>query len=293
MDYILFHKGPLPSHLNKCINSILSVDQNAKVHLITDQLLKNQIINIANTNDYGEISFMTDFKKDLENNNFGDNPLWLTSLERVFYIEKYIRDLNINQFVHFDNDVVLFESFDAIKNKSNLNKDGFYLTPLNQENMVFGYSYINSDKAFFEVCLKTKEILENYKYYSNKFNQNKQLNEMKIMSIIHRENNDLIEKLDILPYGNKSFIFDPASYGQFLGGTHKKPKTFFRNNFATQAHSVGAELISNRIVVKFKNHEPTVESEIGDVSKLINLHIHSKKLNKFLPNNYKSYLPTF
>ena len=40
----------------------------------------------------------------------------LTSLERVFYIEKYIRDLNINQFVHFDNDVVLFESFDAIKN---------------------------------------------------------------------------------------------------------------------------------------------------------------------------------
>ena len=93
--------------------------------------------------------------------------------------------------------------------------------------MVFGYSYINSNKIFSEVCFKTREVVENYEFFSNKFNQNKQLNEMKILSIIKSENNELIEPLDILPYGNKSIIFDPASYGQFLGGTHKKPKLFF------------------------------------------------------------------
>ena len=73
----------------------------------------------------------------------------------------------------------------------------------------------------------------------------------------------------------------------FLVAHIKNQKLFFRNNFATQAHSVGAELISKRIVVKFKNQVPFVKSEIGEESKLANLHIHSKKLNKFLPKNYK------
>ena len=116
---------------------------------------------------------------------------------------------------------------------------------------------------------------------------------MKIMSIIDRDNKNLIQSLDILPYGGKKLIFDPASYGQYLGGTHKKPKTFFRDNFATQAHYVGAELISKRITVKFKKNIPVVTSDLGDVSKLINLHIHSKKLKKFLPKVYKNYVSTF
>ena len=55
-----------------------------------------------------------------KNNNMFENPLWLTSLERIFYIEYYLKDTNINEFVHFDNDVVLFESFEAIKNNSHI-----------------------------------------------------------------------------------------------------------------------------------------------------------------------------
>ena len=293
MDYILFNKGVLPEYLNICINSILSVDKNAIIHLITDQKTQKQNINIVNTNDYEELEFMKDFVINLKNNDMFENPLWLTSLERIFYIENYLKDTNINEFVHFDNDVVLFESFEAIKNNSTFNEQGFHLTPLNIENMVFGYSYMNSKQDFSKVSSKAKEIIKNYKHYSNKFNQNKPLNEMKIMSIINRTDKDLIKSLDILPYGDKKLIFDPASYGQYLGGTHRKPKTFFRNNFATQAHYVGAELISRRISVKFKKNIPIVTSELGDVSKLINLHIHSKNLKKFLPNVYKNYISTF
>tara|TARA_Y100000992_G_C21250769_1_gene485746 strand:- start:570 stop:1451 length:882 start_codon:yes stop_codon:yes gene_type:complete len=293
MDYILFNKGILPGYLHICINSILSVDKNAIVHLITDQETQKQNINIINLNDYKEPEFMKEFITNLKQNDMFDNPLWLTSLERIFYIENYIKENNINEFVHFDNDVVLFESFETLKNVSKFDDQGFYLTPLNSENMVFGYSYVNSNEDFFQVSSKAKKIIENYKYYSNKFNQNKPLNEMKIMSIIDRDNKNLIKSLDILPYGDKKLIFDPASYGQYLGGTHKKPKTFFRDNFATQAHYVGAELISKRITVKFKKNIPVVTSDLGDVSKLINLHIHSKKLKKFLPKVYKNYVSTF
>ena len=36
MDYILYHKGLHPQHLSYCINSILSTDEDSKVHLITN-----------------------------------------------------------------------------------------------------------------------------------------------------------------------------------------------------------------------------------------------------------------
>ena len=111
MDYILFNKGILPGYLHICINSILSVDKNAIVHLITDQETQKQNINIINLNDYKEPEFMKEFITNLKQNDMFDNPLWLTSLERIFYIENYIKENNINEFVHFDNDVVLFESF--------------------------------------------------------------------------------------------------------------------------------------------------------------------------------------
>ena len=86
MDYILFNKGVLPEYLNVCINSILSVDKNAIIHLITDQKTQKQNINIVNTNDYEELGFMKDFVINLKKNNMFENPLWLTSLERIFYI---------------------------------------------------------------------------------------------------------------------------------------------------------------------------------------------------------------
>ena len=142
------------------------------------------------------------------------------------YIENYIKDTNINEFVHFDNDVVLFESFEAIKNNSTFNEQGFHLNSPKHRKYGFYYSYMNSKQDFSKVSSKAKEIIKNYKHYSNKFNQNKPLNEIKIMSIINRTDKDLIKSLDILPYGDKKLIFDPASYGQYLGGTHRKPKLF-------------------------------------------------------------------
>ena len=50
MDYILFNKGVLPEYLNICINSILSVDKNAIIHLITDQKTQKHVYHeVSNT----------------------------------------------------------------------------------------------------------------------------------------------------------------------------------------------------------------------------------------------------
>ena len=134
---------------------------------------------------------------------------------------------------------------------------------------------------------KIRNVAENLKDYQFKYNKNKVLNEMRILSIISNENDGLISELETLPYGQDDVIFDPASYGQFLGGTHQKPKRFYRINFATQQHTVGTEIISKRIKTKFVNSTPYVVSELGDKVELVNLHIHSKELQKFKPKMYR------
>ena len=290
MDYILYHKGLHPQHLSYCINSILSTDEDSKVHLITNIKKKIKGVNVVDIKDFKEYSFTSNYKKDLRDFGRSENPLWITSLERIFYINEYIKIKNINKFVHFDNDVILYQPFSKVDSYFINRENTINITPLNSENMVFGYSYVNSINKYEVLAEEIKEIVINHDFYKNKYNQNKPLNEMKIISIAKRKNPNLINELDTLPYKNQKFIFDPASYGQYLGGTHKKPNSFFRKKFATQTHTVGMELISQRIKVNFNKGTPTVTSQLGDCSFLVNLHIHSKKLEKFLPIKYKSLI---
>ena len=51
---------------------------------------------------------------------------------------------------------------------------------------------------------------------------------------------------------------------------------------------IGTELIAKRIKVSFKQF-PKVEWE-KQIVELANLHVHSKRLSKFLPSNYKNFI---
>jgi len=294
MNYVLFHKGLLPKHIEYCINSILSVDKKSKIYLISDDKRDYENIHFINLNELEKPNFIKDFIEHLKANNLTENPLWLTSLERIFYINYMAHQKGLSEFIHFDNDVILYKSFDEIKNYFEKRERGFYITGLNDRNLVFGYAFINSLKSYDLICKEVEKIIINYKFYEFMHNRQKPLNEMRILSIINSENNKLIHELPILPYGNNRLIFDPASYGQYLGGTHQKPKRFFRENFATQDHTIGKEIISKRITVDFKKNEPIINSSLEGESKLVNLHIHSKELEKFVPKNFTKFftLPT-
>ena len=217
MDYILYNDGNLPRHINYCINSILSSDKDSQIHLITNENVNIQGVKVFNTRETIKDWGIPD--------NFGpdQNPLWVTSIERIFYIDKYIKETNIKKFVHFDNDVIIYHPFTKLKKYLDQTTDSVRITPLTYQDLVFGYSYINSQAQFGKLVEKIKYTLKNFDFYQ-KINMNKAPNEMRILSLISRENPDLISSLEILPYKNHDFIFDPASYGQYLGGTNQKPK---------------------------------------------------------------------
>lgn len=285
MNYILFNYGELPNYLNYCIKSIQISDKNSKIYICSDKKTNFPNTQFVDFNNFDELR-----DKELEIFNlfkgtlYEKNILWGSSILRVYALERVSKELNIKNFVHFDNDVVIYKSFNELNNLTLFNKTRINITQLNNDNLVFGYSYFPNYKLIKQLVDIFDEVFKNYEYFSNNFARGGSLNEMKILKIADLNFKNLFYVLDSLPYNNKKYLFDPASYGQYLGGTHQKPANLlFKNKYLSTSHIVGREIKSKRIKVNFKNKTPIVIFNDNEYQ-LANLHIHSKQLHKFLPN---------
>ena len=201
-------------------------------------------------------------------------------------IKKY---LGINSFIHFDNDVLIYKNFNQVKNSFDNSK--FNITPASEKLCIFGYSYIHDLRPINLINQKIIETAEFGIKHNWQFNYGKPLNEMSFIGTIQKDYPELFNLLPIFPYDTK-YPFDPAGYGQFLDGTFCSPKKFYSGVYANINEYIGREIISKRIKVRFKNNKPQVIWK-NQSFELVNLHIHSKRMNKFLPTNYKEiYLVT-
>jgi hypothetical protein len=116
------------------------------------------------------------------------------------------------------------------------------------------------------------------------------INEMSLLYIYSLHFNEkYLDFFPILPVGKYSknlevfnSIFDPASYGQFVGGTPKAAggalPGFLDNN-----HFIGNEMIKNRdkYAVIWDDDIPYLKY-VNTLYRINNLHIHSKLLEDFV-----------
>lgn len=290
MNYLYIHFGEIPSYTKTSINSILSVDKSAKIYLISDSNPNFKNVKFLNSKEIR--SSLTDKLIDLDiygktSYDYKINKLWLYSLLRVFYISDFLESSNIKYTVHFDSDVMLYIPFENIEYK--FSKDSLNITEIGSDRLVFGYSYIPNQKIIKNICNEMFTFLSSDEYSDNKIYKNRPLNEMEILSIINKRKDLFFNILPDLPYSTNSILFDPASYGQYLGGTHQKPKKWYMGKKPILDHKVGQEISSKRITVRFKNNTPSVIHKNKEYQ-LVNLHVHSKKLEKYTPLNFKNYL---
>ena len=104
------------------------------------------------------------------------------------------------------------------------------------------------------------------------------MNEMAALNIAYKLNPEYFNLLPILPNENSTILFDPASYGQFLGGVDKK---IFSKKYSTKNHYVGKFIQEKKLIPKFDNTGPHVLFK-QQRYELSNLHIHKKNLQKFM-----------
>ena len=288
MNYVLIFIGYMPEYINYLVNSILSVDKDAEIFICYQKNYKLSFKNVKHVFLEDIESMNLDRFNDLkvyENTIFESNPLWNTSAQRIFYLQQIIKELDLKNVIHFDNDVVIYKPF--ADNVDSFNKDKFNITPYNNKKLIFGYSYLEKMSILDFVCESYLDICSDGKESGWLTNNNKPLTEMEVLKKIEINNEDLFNLLPTQPYEGKT-IFDPAGYGQYLDGTHANPKKLGRKGFISNNDSIGIEIRTKRINVKF-NKSPIITWE-GDKYGLSNLHVHSKRLVKFLPTNYKNFL---
>ena len=87
MNYVLTLIGYFPEYIKYVINSILSVDKDANIYLCHDRTNKVNFKNISEVN-LNEITsdYLNQFNElnVFENTIFENNPLWVTSVQRIF-----------------------------------------------------------------------------------------------------------------------------------------------------------------------------------------------------------------
>tara|TARA_B100002019_G_scaffold285670_1_gene294979 strand:+ start:908 stop:1672 length:765 start_codon:yes stop_codon:yes gene_type:complete len=242
-----------------CSENILNIDN---VQNISIEKISHEFLNVIKKIDY--------FKND-------KNKLWEKSFLRIFYIYIVAKNLKINEFVHFDSDVVLYKPFEELESLFVSNK--LNITPVNELFLNFSYSYINNLDVLEEICTDLIEIINNSKKYEEKYYKNKRLNEMIMLNIANINKPQNFNLLDTVPEKNKKILFDPAGYGQYLGGLDKK---ILSKRSIDPDHYLGRELLKKGFEIKFKQGRPIVIDE-KITFEIANLHVHKKNLKKFMP----------
>ena len=279
MDFLYINIGKVPLYFSISLKSVRNSNPNSDVYLLTDDLtFKAEGIKTLTLEDV----IGPEAQKILDSNYFSKekNPLWKTSMIRVFLLNDLAKYLNIDSFIHFDNDVLIYQNYENFKNLLD-NNVGLNITRNSKKMLVFGFSYCPNIQKFDLICKHLFKLLNDGVLNKSEGNNTYEENEMHLLNNIY-EQTDLISILPSSPAQlknkmNKNYIFDPSSYGQYLDGWHEDPgiSTIYLDQ------TISSLFLKNKIIINYKDVEPNFE--LNDQKYyLANLHIHSKNLSKFL-----------
>ena len=287
MTLILSHIGnSLPTHINVCIEQTRKF-YNGDIFLITN--CKNEKIK----NKYGVQFISPDFtnkkylkSKKINFHSFPNKEFWLYSLARFFFIEDFVTQNKIENFVIYENDILIYYDLKKLINTLSSLYQNIAFTIGDDIRATTGFSFFKSYNdlsvmnhdiiTIIEDTDKMEDIRKNYSECCP--------SEMVFIRKISKEK-DYIKSLPIFPnekyFNELGFVFDPASYGQFLGGTPAVNGN--KKTFIDDITYIGKKLLSGEYNVIFHEKKcPFLIDKNGNKSKIYNLHIHSKKLENFI-----------
>lgn len=280
MKVILVCLGIFQDYINYNLKQ-LKLQGNNDIVLITEKRFFKYIdeklnIQLIDCNEYNS-EYLQTFKNNLKLDRNYRNGFWFNCSMRFVYIYEYMKNNNITNIIHIENDVMIYDNLDNMKDK--FNKDKIYLYFYNNFTVIPGIMYINN-YSNLKIILDNYDMKENDmvnlgKYYNAYF-----VEPFPIISIDNEET-----------YFNKNFnifnsIFDGAAIGQYLGGVDR------RNDINTD---IG--YVNDACIIKINNYKfywiqinnlwnPYVEIN-NNLVKINNLHIHCKLLENFMSDNPK------
>jgi len=278
MKVVLVCLGIFQDYINYNLKQ-LKLQGNNDIVLITEKrffrnISENLNIQLIDVNELNT-EYLEQFKNNLNIDKNYRNGFWFNCSMRFVYIYEYMKNNNITDIIHIENDVMIYDNLDNLNDK--FNKDKIYLYFYNNETVIPGIIYINNHtnlKTILDNYDMNKGDMENFgKYFNASF--------VEPFPIISNDNEET--------YFNKHFnifnsIFDGAAIGQYLGGIDKR-------------NDINADIgyINDACIIKINNYKfywkkindlwnPYIKIN-NNLVKINNLHIHCKLLENFMSDN--------
>lgn len=280
MAIVLFHsETKIPAHLIDCVKKIRQYSK-IPIYLLTDNNFEIDTVKIVDINHYQKFDW-------LKNINYFPGTdilscMWRSSCFRLFYIKEFLKEFNLRNVLHFDNDVLLYENPEKIIEIMDSIYDKFTITAHNSEEVVMGMSYIKNEQSLDGLIeFISSEFELNSNILSNKYNgypsEMRLISAYKDISTIPILPDDISEPRYNNNYSKFKSVFDPSSYGQYISGTYgeKKPGWFGEHQ------EIGKFIKNKEIKVIFEDKNPYVIYKDQKI-KINNLHVHSKETEKYL-----------
>ena len=295
MNYVLFSSNNLPKYIDHCISNIKKIDSSSKIYLSSDEEIEYEsAVTIVNSKVASSQTKEIIERNIYKGTNYESNPLWKASLIRIFIIRDIVGKYDLEEVVHFDNDVLIYMKAEELY--ESFVKDTVNITRLNDNELIFGYSYFNNFQTLDHLCNKIYRLLN--EEINNKNWKNNPKNEMHLLASIYKKNPEFFNILNSYPTKDSKYIFDSATYGQIIGGTHTRPRRLLpykfykkgvvdnrkrflpRGGWLDKSHYVSNKFLSDKSRLEFKKSGPYLRNKEG-IYKIANLHIHSKELDKY------------
>jgi hypothetical protein len=288
MTVVLFHSGrSLPVFLKDSLQQLRLFNPDITVYFLTDtQHLTNPIFALHNILVVDKQKYISEDIQTFEVlYGRGKDDFWTITTTRLMYIANFIQEQNLHDVYHLENDVLLYTDIKNINPLFTKLYKNMAITVGGPDKCMTGFLFIKRPSAlrdmvgFFIKLLKSNTIHNIRKQYGMDM-----VNEMTLIRVYSRDHPNLLEFLPILPFGDfaENFsafnsIFDPASWGQYVGGT-----TDGVPGAKPDDHYIGVLLRQNLdYTVVWHKGIPYFKYD-GHEVKINNLHIHSKNLYKYL-----------
>tara|TARA_A100001515_G_C4584102_1_gene213925 strand:+ start:1192 stop:2046 length:855 start_codon:yes stop_codon:yes gene_type:complete len=190
---------------------------------------------------------------------------WHRTAERIYYLEAYISQNDLKNVFHFENDVLIYGDLSTVPVSGKI----AMMLPMSRNKSTFAFTHIPSPQHLHKVCKYFNKLMSTYGEQTLSQHLRDHVSEMSLLHMAFRE--WLVAGFPILPTQSSEMVFDPGSYGQFLGGTNNGHS----KGFTDPEHFIGELINDGDLNVEF-NDEPSVNGV-----KIFNLHIHSKNLKEF------------
>ena len=290
MKVVLFHSGSLlPHYLDYGLGQLRLFNPSIDIYMLTDE----KHLDDAVFEKYDVIVFNKDLYHTDKASAFSklyrkapDN-FWVITATRLMYIEEFMFRQKLNEVYHFENDVLVYYPIKSLHSRFKRwcgRRIG--ITPGGPNKLMTGYMYIPSSKPLKSMTQYFLFLLETYGMQGIKRTFGVEMvNEMILMKIYANAKQDMVF-LPILPsdkgYDYFGSLFDPASWGQFVGGT-----TDCVPGAKAEDHHIGQYLRKNpefKVVWILDEKGKRIPHffDCNQLYKINNLHIHSKQLGKYV-----------